>query len=134
MIKIIYGAKGSGKTKRIIDLANSCIGDTNIAFVTDTDRYSFEISSKIRYINSQEFNIKTELGLSGFIRGLVAGDHDLKSIYIDGAHRMVNKNITEMKELYTMLDTLSKENGVDFCLTVSAVKEELPDFILKYIK
>ncbi|MEG1509271.1 MAG: hypothetical protein RR454_02330 [Clostridia bacterium] len=134
MIKIIYGAKGSGKTKRIIDLANSCIGDTNIAFVTDTDRYSFEISSKIRYINSQEFNIKTELGLSGFIRGLVAGDHDLKSIYIDGAHRMVNKNIAEMKELYTMLDTLSKENGVDFCLTVSAVKEELPDFILKYIK
>ena len=40
MIHLIYGAKGSGKTKRIIDMANASIDTTtgDIVFITDTNR------------------------------------------------------------------------------------------------
>ena len=40
MIKIIYGAKGSGKTKNIIDTANAAVADAkgHLIFITDTNR------------------------------------------------------------------------------------------------
>ena len=45
MVKIVYGAKGSGKTKRIIDMANESIESAagNIVFITDTNRYMFDV-------------------------------------------------------------------------------------------
>ena len=53
MIHLIYGAKGSGKTKRIIDMANASIDTTtgDIVFITDTNRYMYDIKYQIRFIN-----------------------------------------------------------------------------------
>ena len=40
MIKVIYGAKGTGKTKMMIDAANAAIADAkgHMIFITDTNR------------------------------------------------------------------------------------------------
>ena len=42
MIQIIYGKKGSGKTKRIIDMANEAVKahEGSIVFIDDDNRYS----------------------------------------------------------------------------------------------
>ncbi len=73
MINIIYGAKGSGKTKQIIDMANNSItqhlGD--IVFIADTSRYIHDIKYQVRFTNTKESNITTEDGLVGFIQGML---------------------------------------------------------------
>ena len=63
MIQIIYGSKGTGKTKRIIDQANSSIAKElgDIVFISDTSRYIREIKYQIRFTNSKEI-ISTWLG------------------------------------------------------------------------
>jgi thymidine kinase len=135
MINIIYGAKGSGKTKQIIDMANNSItqhlGD--IVFIADTSRYIHDIKYPVRFTNTKESNITTEDGLVGFIQGMLEANYDIRYMYIDGAARMVGKPIAELESLFKRLEAISAKTEVTFTLTVSAVYEELPDFIKKYL-
>lgn len=135
MIKIIYGAKGSGKTKRIIDTANDDALNTkgDVVFLADTNRYMYDLKYKVRFVNINEYEIQTELGLLGFIRGMLAGNTDIATVYIDGAHRMANRDIVDMVWFYNKLEALSEKNNTTFVLTVSADEKDLPDFIKKYI-
>ena len=75
-MKIIYGPKGTGKTKIIIDSANE-VAETakgHVVFITDTNRYNHDIKYKIRLLDVSKFDIKSEDGLRGFIKGIVAAN------------------------------------------------------------
>ncbi|MBQ2714802.1 MAG: hypothetical protein IJF76_04135 [Clostridia bacterium] len=135
MIKLIYGAKGTGKTKRIIDTCNEdALNSTgNVVFLTDTNRYMYELKRTVRFVNVDEFEIQTELGLLGFIRGMLAGNSDITTVYIDGAHRMANRDIADMTWFYNKLEDLAKKNDTSFVLTVSCPESDLPEYMKKYI-
>ncbi len=135
MIHIIFGSKGTGKTKRIIDTANTDAINSSgeVVFITDTNRYMYDLKYKVRFINIEEYEIQTELGLLGFIRGVLAGNKDVKSIYIDGAARIAQRDVSDMIWFYNKLEDLSEKSGADFFLTVSAPEEALPEYIKKYI-
>lgn len=135
MITIFYGAKGTGKTKRIIDAANESVATQkgDVAFMTDTSRYVHDIKYQVRLTNVKECNIATEDGLIGFILGMLEANYDLKCVYIDGAARMMCKAVSEMGSFFERLDAIAAKSDVQFVLTVSAAEEELPDFIKKYI-
>ena len=134
MIHLIYGAKGSGKTKKIIEMANASIDTAggDIVFITDTNRYMFDIKYQIRFVNTEEHHIFTEEALLGFIKGLIAGNHDIKTIYIDGAHRIARKEVENMQDLYSELEAIAERQDVEFVLCVSKNEEDLPDFLKKY--
>jgi len=135
MIHLIYGAKGTGKTKKIIDACNSDAVTSNgdVIFLSDTNRYMYDLKYQVRFANVKEFEIETVRGLLGFIRGLIAGNKDVKTIYIDGAHRMCGKEISDMAEFYDKLESISEKNEVDFYLTVSLNREDFPEFLTKYL-
>lgn len=135
MIKLIYGAKGSGKTKRIIDMANDNIEVAHgyIVFITDTNRYMYDIRYQIRAINVVEHNIVDVDGLVGFVKGLIAGNQDIKTIYIDGAHRITKQEINDMADFYKEIEGIATNQNVEFVLSVSKDLEELPDFLRKYL-
>ena len=135
MIHLIYGAKGSGKTKKIIEMANASIDTAggDIVFITDTNRYMFDIKYQIRFVNTEEHHIFTEEALLGFIKGLIAGNHDIKTIYIDGAHRIARKEVENMQDFYSELEAIAERQDVEFVLCVSKTEEELPDFLKKYL-
>ncbi|MDR2267157.1 MAG: hypothetical protein LBE09_06215 [Christensenellaceae bacterium] len=136
MIKIIYGSKGSGKTKLIIDGANAnvendCVGD--VVFITDTSRYIHDLKYQIRFTNTKEANITTEDGLIGFISGMMEANYDIRYIYIDGAARMIGKSLSEMENFFKRIEKLSKKSESDFTFTISADLDDIPEFIKCYI-
>jgi thymidine kinase len=136
MLTLVYGAKGSGKTKRIIDLANESVnaGENGcVVFVTDTDRYMLDINYNIRKINIAQSGIKTADGLTGFIQGLIAGNHDISHIYIDGIHRILNKEIDKLKKVYDRLAVISEAGSTRFVVTVNKDLEDLPKFLKRYL-
>ena len=135
MVKIIYGRKGTGKTKQIIDAANQSMAQAkgNIVYVTDSKEYTLQIKHQIRYINSIDYSIGNQDRLIGLQAGLMAGNTDIEHIFIDGAARMCQTELKEMKPLYDYLGRLSTEFGVNFTLTVSAALDDIPDFIRSYI-
>lgn len=135
MIEIIYGSKGTGKTKKIIDMANQSLekSDGFIVFLADTNRYVREIKFAIRFLNTKEVEIKGEKSLIGFIKGLISANYDIKDIFIDGAARMADMDIPEMGSFMQKMDEIAEKYDIRFVLTVSCDKEDLPDFFAKYI-
>lgn len=132
MINLIYGAKGSGKTKKIIDAANSALekADGNVVYVTDNDKH-LDIDTAIRFINVNDYDVHCKGCLTGFIKGMIAANSDNNKFFIDGLGRILGKTPEELGEMFERLEAISEQYGVDFTLTVSAA--EVPKFMKKYI-
>ena len=140
MIQLITGNKGTGKTKAIIDIANDHVDTAkgDIVFLTDTDRYMYSLRYQIRAINTSDLKRGTEPNvredmLVGYIYGVLAGNHDIESMYIDGAHRMLGKDVSEMEHFFLDLEEIAEKTDTRFILTVSQEDEELPEFLKKYL-
>ena len=135
-MKIFYGAKGSGKTKAIIEYANEVKDKAkgNVVFITDTNRYAFDLKFPIRFLDATQFAIQGMDGLRGFLKGIVAANGDNEYIFLDGIARISGKPLGELENIFSAIDRLEKDFGVKFVLTVSAAKEDLPDFVLKFVE
>ena len=134
MIKLIYGPKGAGKTKQLIDAANLNAQSAKglSVFITDTKRYMYDLKRNIRFVDVKDWNITGEDALCGFVKGIAAGNGDYEFIYIDGIARIAGKELGGLASIFFMLDKISSENGITVTITCSAAKEELPDFVAKY--
>ncbi len=138
MIKLITGAKGTGKTKIIIDMANDNVETAkgDIVFITDTDRYMYSLRYQVRVINTsclKKVNgAVDEKELMGFIKGILAGNHDIETLYIDGAHRMLARPVSAMEDFFTDIYAVAKTTDTRFVLTVSENEENFPEFLRKY--
>ena len=135
MIKVIYGAKGTGKTKLMIDAANAAVKEAkgHLIYITDSKRYMYDLEREVRFIDTSEYDIAGEAALCGFIKGVIAGNNDNEYVYIDGVVRIAGKPVQEMAAFFYMLDKVSKAGNLVITVSVSADKEELPDFVTKYL-
>ena len=109
----------------------------DIVFLTDTDRYMYSLRYQIRVINTEPLKragqtAVDERELIGFIRGILAGNHDIESFYIDGAHRMLARPVAEMEDFFTDIYAIAKNTDTRFILTVSENEENFPEFLKKY--
>lgn len=131
MISIIYGSKGTGKTKAIIDKANDTINDSKgtVIYITDNKNHIYELKHQIRYILSKDYQIGSEDGFIGFLNGIIANDHDIEYIFIDGAARIANTEIDNMKNIFAAMEGYK---DIKFILTISSDFDNLPSYIKKY--
>lgn len=129
MISVIYGAKGSGKTKRVIEAANAA-GESatgQVVFITDHDD-SLVIAPSVRFVNLDEYAVKSEDEFIGFIKGMLATNFDIEKVYIDGLSRLLDTPADKLDKVFAALDALADK--IDFVITVSA--DKLPAFMAKY--
>ena len=135
MIKIIYGKKGSGKTKKIIECANRASETLkgNVAFLFNNKDYIHDLKHQVRFINTSEYGIKGAYLFLGFVNGLVASNFDLERIYVDGFLKHMDRAVEELEDLFIKLDKFAGENRIDLILSLSLDKEEIPQFMQKYL-
>ncbi len=132
MIEYVFGSKGSGKTKRMIDMANLELETTkgDVLFINDRDKYRAEVSTRIRFINTEEYHICGTLELYGFLCGVLASNYDIRAIYLDNFLRILDANGPESaKEFIELLSKLNFVDDVKFVLSISAEEDEAPDFM-----
>ena len=67
MIKVVYGAKGTGKTKMMIDAANASVEEAkgHIIFITDSKRGMYDLEREVRFIDVTDFDVAGEAALCG---------------------------------------------------------------------
>lgn len=135
MIKVIYGTKGTGKTKMMIDAANAAVEKAkgHLIFITDTKRGMYDLERDVRFIDVTDYDIAGESALCGFVKGVIAGNNDNEYVYIDGVVRIAGKPVGELAAFFYMLEKVATTNNLTITVSVSAAKEELPDFVAKYI-
>lgn len=135
-MKIIYGPKGTGKTKAIIDCANSALDTAkgHVIFITDTNRYTYDLKYQIRFLDVTQFAIQGMDGFRGFVKGIVAASGDNEYIFIDGISRITGIELSGLENIFSAMEKLEKDFGVKFVLTCSSSKEDLPEFVLKHVE
>ena len=135
MIQVINGKKGSGKTKRIIDLANHSIKESknDVVFIDDDNRYMFDLRHEVRFINAGEYGIVNAEMFLGFLCGLLAQNFDVGTIFIDAFLKLIKIDLKDAKWFFERLDGLCERHGVEFVLSFSEETENMPDFVAKYI-
>lgn len=132
MIQVIYGRRGLGKTKRMIDMANSALSQVkgDIVFIDDDNRCILDLKHNIRYINAGEFKVTTPCLFAGFVCGVLAEDYDIEQIYLDGFPELVGlNNVEDLKSLFAQLEEISKRQEITITLSVSGDPDNVPDFI-----
>ena len=134
MIKLIYGEKGTGKTKIILDSINDSVKTAkgNVVFISQKKGYSANIDFNVRCIYTEDYCVKGENGFIGFIDGLMAGNADIEYIYIDGILRITDCAPNQLDSFFAEIKQLEKEYGVKFILTISCAKEDLPEYLHAY--
>ncbi len=135
MIQIIAGKKGSGKTKRLIDMTNNSIKDAkaDVLFIDDDNRYMFDINSQVRFINAGEYGILSAEMFLGFISGMLAQNFDVGLIFIDAFKKLVKIDLNDTQWFFDKLNALCVKHNVDFVISVSEDPEVLPEFVKAYI-
>lgn len=133
MIRLIYGKKGSGKSKQLLDKANADVDQAkgNIVYLDDNNRCMYDLRHEIRFINTADYSINTPDKLYGFVCGILSRDFDISSVYIDGLKKMAKYDSEELKTLLQNLEALFSD--INAYLVVSG-SEDMPEYMSKYIE
>lgn len=131
MIGVIFGEKGTGKTKRLLQHANRTAADAkgSVVFIDDDNRYMFDLNSFIRFINAADYGIESPKMLYGFLCGIYAQDFDLEYVYIDGFLNFVRHELASLEGLFDDLRAFSERTSVNIILSISGNTESLPPFM-----
>lgn len=130
MVKLLLGNKGAGKTKKMVALANDKVEEKkgDLVFINKNDRISFDLKHDVRLISMDEFpHIENIDEYVGFLYGLMSGNSDIETIYLDGTLRHANINLEDVKALLDRLAILSKDMDVELVVSISGEKEDLSD-------
>lgn len=134
MIKLIIGNKGSGKTKKLVELVNSCLenSDGNVVCVEKSPKLTYDISSKARLLETETYSINGCKAFYGFLAGICAGNYDVTDVFIDATFKIVGRDYSKLPQFFDMLSELSEATDVNFYFTISCDKEDLPVEIFDY--
>lgn len=133
MVQIIAGKKGKGKTKHLLDMANTSIKTANgsIVYLDKSSKHMYELNNRIRLINVNEYPINTSQGFVGFICGILSQDRDIETMFLDSFLKLACLEGEDIDETITILEKLSAKYNVGFVLSVSKDADELPEHVQK---
>ena len=130
MVQFIAGAKGEGKTKKLIDMANKLVKTTDghLVFIDDDNRHIYDLHYDIRFVQTGSFPLSNYRELIGFICGILSMDSDIKHVFIDGLTNVVKTVDNEsLLKLIAKLDSLSRDYELDFVISMNCKADDLPD-------
>ncbi len=134
MIQFIIGEKGKGKTKVLLDKANREVKEAtgNVVYLDKNTQHMFELNNKIRLIDVTNYPLTDADEFIGFICGIISQDHDLEKVYLDSFLRIAkleeeNTDVETVKPVLKQLDAIGKQFQVDFIISISLTKDQVPD-------
>ena len=139
MIRVILGDKGSGKTKRLIDMTNDALKTEhgNIIFIDDDKRYMYDLRHEIRFVDASAYPAAykcTAHEFLAFLCGMLSADFDLCLIAVDAFKKLVKTPLDdiEMEKFFENLSVISEVHHCKFVLSIGSAEDEVPEYIRKY--
>lgn len=132
MIKLFIGAKGSGKTKTLIELVNNAAADSkgSVVCIEKGDKLRFDITSKARLIDTDYYHITDAEKLTGFIAGILASNSDITDIFVDSSLKICGNDVEAFEVLLKDIEDVVKD--INLVMTVSIAVEACPESIKAY--
>jgi len=120
MIQVIYGKRGSGKSKKMVSLANDKVKATNgnVVFVDDDSRAIHELDREIRFIDAAEYGLMDYRSIYGFLCGIIATNYDVTTIFVDGLLNAMDKKSESSEKIFEKLQLFSETNKIDLYIAM----------------
>ena len=129
MVYLVTGPRGSGKTQQMIDLANEKVktSNGNVVFIKKSHKDTYTVDFNIRVIRMADYpDVLTLEEFVGFLYGMAAGNHDIEAVFIDSVLKQANITLESLAAFLHKLNNISTENNIDFYLSISADKKDIP--------
>ena len=129
MVFLVTGPRGSGKTQQMIDLANEKVktSNGNVVFIKKSHKDTYTVDFNIRVIRMADYpDVLTLEEFVGFLYGMAAGNHDIEAVFIDSVLKQANITLESLAAFLHKLNKISTENNIDFYLSISADKKDIP--------
>ncbi|MEG1528138.1 MAG: hypothetical protein RR248_01015 [Clostridia bacterium] len=135
MINIIYGGEGSGKTAKLISLANEAVDSAKgiLVYIDKNNSKMHVLDHTIKLLDLVELGICNVEQFIAFIKGMVSGNYDIQTVYVDNLEKITGKTANEFETLFNQLETLVNVLRVNFVITIGCNETTLPEYIKKYI-
>lgn len=136
MVKLILGLKGSGKTKRLVELVREAVACENgdVVCIEKEKKLTFDIPYQARLIEAGSYSVGSYEFIRGFICGLHSGNYDITHVFVDNFYKIVSdKDPQKFTEFLSWLDAFSGKENIEFVISASLDPETVGEDVKKYV-
>ena len=136
MVKLILGLKGSGKTKRLVELVREAVACENgdVVCIEKEKKLTFDIPYQARLIEAGSYSVGSYEFIRGFICGLHSGNYDITHVFVDNFFQIVSdRDPQQFTEFLGWLDAFSAKENIEFVISASLDPETVDEDIKKYV-
>ena len=135
MIHVIMGLKGAGKTKKLIDAINAAVAETHgdVVCIEYGRKLTYDLTYKVRLVDSKEYGIENADMLKGFLSGLHAGNFDITIVFIDNLYKTIGDDKAAGEEVIAWCAKFAADNNMEITITVSEDPANVSESLKQYL-
>ena len=135
MIHVIMGLKGSGKTKKLIDAIHAAVAEANgdVVCIEYGRKLTYDVTYKVRLVDSKEYGIRSSEMLKGFLSGLHAGNFDITNVFIDNLYKTIGDDKVVGEEFVAWCAKFAADNNMEITISISEDPAQASDVIKQYM-
>ena len=135
MIQVIMGLKGSGKTKKLIELIHGALAQTSgdVVCIEYGKKLTYDVNYKVRLVDSKEYAINNVEMLKGFLSGLHAGNFDITHVFIDNLYKTIGTDVAAAEGFIAWCATFAEANNMNITMTISEDIANVSEDVKKYL-
>ena len=135
MIHVIMGLKGSGKTKKLIDAINAAVAEAHgdVVCIEYGKALTYDVTYKVRLVDSKEYGIKSAEMLKGFLSGLHAGNFDITNVFIDNLYKTIGSDVAVAEEFVAWCAKFAADNAMEITITISEDPANVSEGMKQYL-
>ena len=135
MIHVIMGLKGSGKTKKLIDAIHTAAAEAHgdVVCIEYGKKLTYDVTYKVRLVDSKEYGISSPEMLKGFLSGLHAGNFDITNVFIDNLYKTIGNDKVAGEEFVAWCAKFAADNAMEITITISEDPAEVSEAMKQYL-
>ena len=135
MIHVIMGLKGSGKTKKLLDSIHDAVAEAHgdVVCIEYGRKLTYDVTYKVRLVDSKEYGIKSPEMLKGFLSGLHAGNFDITNVFIDNLYKTIGNDKAAGEEFIAWCAKFAADNAMEITITISEDPAEASEAMKQYL-
>ena len=135
MIHVIMGLKGSGKTKKLIDGINAAVAQASgdVVCIEYGKKLTYDVTYKVRLVDSQEYGIRSVEMLKGFVSGMHAGNFDITHVFIDNLYKTIGADLASAEEFIAWAAKFAADNSMEITVALSEDPANASEAMKQYL-
>ena len=138
MVQLIMGLKGSGKTKRLVEMVATAVREESGSVVCiEKDKkltYDIPYQARLIYACDYAYALGSYDFFKGFLSGLHAGNYDITRVFIDGLYKITGeKDAAKAETFLDELSAFSEKHTVNFVVSLSEDPAAATEGMKKYL-